>query len=261
MDKKYITFIFIFAAALIVGTMIDQGTPKNSLPNKIDSVPPSIPSQTRVSLASVVPTKATVPTKPAITAEPAGFLNPPTNSSSPSTSEYLFTDSFDQTYKPDWRRIEGDFITVDNHFVATSGRPARVIVGSPTWTNYEVEGIFEHLANWTRGYNDLSFGIRTTSDGKEGYFIKLQSDKIQCVVKRQNTSPQVQQSKEIYLTNNDTYQFLIRADGTKLSFWIDDEEVCAITDASFASGLFYVEIDPGDSGKYPYIDDIRIREL
>lgn len=263
MKKQYIIFGFVFAAALIIGVMIDQGKTNQPQPEARSSALASIALPTSLSIPQAAPPTAAVAlSNPTSAAEPMKSMDAPTQPPSPpSGSNILFTDSFDHTYKPDWRRIDGDFTVIDNHFAATSGRPARVVVGSPEWKNYQVEGIFEHLVSWTRGYNNLTFGIRSTEEGNKGYFIKLERDKVQCLIKNQNTSPQVVGTKEIYLTNNDSYRFWITANNTQMTFSIDGEEVCTFADGSILSGMFYVEIDPGDSGIYPYIDDIQIRGI
>lgn len=263
MDKKYITFIFIFAIALVVGTIIDG--PKKSVEtgfpsvaiNEVNSMLPSEPMSSRESLSTGTPT--TVPTS-----EPIDLGNPPelpTAQQPTLSADYLFTDNFDHNFKTDWRAIDGEFMTIDNHFVATSGRPARVVVGSHNWSNYKVDGIFEHLVGWTRGYNNVTFGIRSSENGENGYYLKLGGYKIECITRKYNADSQVLKSIDTYLINNDTYAFSMQALGDRLTFFIDNKEVCTFTDASISSGLFLIEIDPGDSGKYPYIDDIRIREL
>lgn len=83
MNKKYITFIFIFAIALIVGTIIDgqkkpveTGFPPAVI-DEVNSIPPSEPMSSRESLTTGTPT--TVPTSEPIIFEPTASTPDPDN--------------------------------------------------------------------------------------------------------------------------------------------------------------------------------------
>lgn len=257
MKTKYIAFVFIFAIALIVGTMID-GQKKPVEPISIaDPVSKPVPDDLIFITSEPIPENTPMPPQGSI--DPGNPPTAPTAQQPTLSADYLFTDDFDHNFKSDWRAIDGEFMTIDNWFAPTGGVPARIVVGSHDWRNYKVDGIFRRR-HWSAS---ITLGIRSSEDGAQGYFFRFGSEKAYCSKKSFGNEPLLLKEgsyTSIFSSYDYDFSFTIQAQDDRLTLLVDGNEICTFTDASISSGVFYVEFYPGD-GKYPYIDDIRIRGL
>lgn len=174
----------------------------------------------------------------------------------------VFGDDFDQGIKPEWSIMSGEFLSVDerltavryeyNNFAGTPGYSARISIGTPDWTNYNISLDVGDIKQDFGGSSYIVIRPRYQDENNHPFF-KVSRSNASCGLRKDGKDsylPELRQdlskAKVKILTSENKYEL-----------YLDNKRVCSYRDNTFGLGGVVIDLVRSGDGS-AWIDNFVV---